>query len=132
MTIRHVTFTATDVAISVAFFDAVLATIGLVRLQEFADEEEHPADVPLDAVGFGPPDGEPLLWVVAGPAATRGVHVAFTAGSRDQVDAFFAAGIAHGGTARQSPRRWEIYRPGYYGALVADPDANLVEAILDE
>jgi hypothetical protein len=51
---------------------------------------------------------------------------------RAQVDAFFAAATRAGGSATQAPRRWEIYRPGYYGALVADPDGNLIEALVDE
>lgn len=130
--IGHVTLTSSDLRATVLFYDAVLRTIGLVRLQEFADEEEDPADVPLDAIGFGAPGHPPLLWIVAGTPVTRAAHVAFTARSRTEVDAFFAEGVSHGGTARQAPRSWEIYRPGYYGALVADPAGNLVEAVADE
>lgn len=132
MTIRHVTLTAADPAASVAFYDAVLATVGMARLQEFADEEEDPADVPLEAAGFGLPGGEPVLWIVAGRVPTRGAHVALDATSAQDVDRFFAAALANGGSARQAPRRWELYRTGRYGALVADPDANLVEAVAPE
>lgn len=132
MTLRHVTLTAADPAASLAFYDAVLATVGMARLQEYGDEEEDPADVPLDVAGFGPPAGEPVLWIVAGPVPTRGAHIAFDAVSPQDVDRFYAAALAHGGSARHAPRRWEIYRPGSYGALVADPDANLIEAIAPE
>ena len=45
-----------------------------------------------------------------------------------EVERFHRAGLAHGGRSAQAPRRWEIYRPGYFGAIVTDPDGNLVEA----
>ncbi len=130
--LRHVTITVASVATSAAFYDAALAELGLSRVQEFADEEEDPSSVPLEAVGYGPADGDAALWLLAGSPPTARAHVAFAAGSRQAVDAFYAAALAHGGTARQAPRRWEIYRPGYYGALVGDPDGNLVEAACDE
>jgi catechol 2,3-dioxygenase-like lactoylglutathione lyase family enzyme len=128
--LRHVTLSTTDFERSLAFYDAALGELSLVRVQEFGDEEEDA--VPVEAAGFGPPDGAAVLWLVAAPDRSHGAHVAFSAATRAQVDAFFAAAVDAGGSARQAPRRWEIYRPGYYGALVADPDGNLVEAVLDE
>lgn len=130
--IRHVTVTARDLGTSLGFYDAALGALGIARVQEFADEEEDPADVSLEAVGYGAADGEPVLWLVAGPVPTSGLHLAFAAPSGNAVDAFYAAALSGGGAARQAPRRWEIYRPGYYGALVADPDGNLVEAVAAE
>ncbi len=128
--LRHVTLSASAFARSLAFYDAALAALGLDRAQEFGDEEED--DAALEAAGYGPAEGTPVFWLVAGAAPTHAAHVAFVARSRDEVDAFFAAAVQAGGTAHQAPRRWEIYRPGYYGAAVADPDGNLVEAALDE
>jgi predicted lactoylglutathione lyase len=58
------------------------------------------------------------------------VHVAFQASDVDAVNGFYAAALESGGRESQAPRRWEIYRPGYYGALVADPDGNLIEALI--
>ncbi|SCK17231.1 Glyoxalase-like domain-containing protein [Streptomyces sp. WMMB 714] len=63
-------------------------------------------------------------------AATRGVHIAFTAGSRDAVDAFHAAAVAAGGTSRHAPRSWSEYRA--YCSFVSDPDGNNVEAVHKE
>jgi catechol 2,3-dioxygenase-like lactoylglutathione lyase family enzyme len=128
--LRHITLCAGSFATSLAFYDAALGALGLIRVQEFGDEEED--DAPLEAAGFGRPDAAPCFWLVTGPTPTSGVHAAFTAGSRADVEAFYTAALAAGGTARQAPRRWEIYRAGYYGAVVADPDGNLIEAALDE
>lgn len=126
MTLRHITVCASSFEKSLAFYDAALAPLGLVRMQEFGDEEEEAG--PLEAAGFGPPDEAPTLWLVAGGEPTHGAHAAFAAASQGEVDAFFAAAVAAGGSPQQAPRRWEIYRPGYFGAVVADPDGNLVEA----
>lgn len=128
--LRHITVCAGSFDASLAFYDAALGALGLVRVQEYGDEEEDEAA--LEAAGFGPADEPPAFWLVSGGEPTRGAHAAFVAASRGAVDAFFAAAVAAGGTPRQPPRRWEIYRPGYYGAVVADPDGNLVEAALDE
>jgi len=128
--LRHITLCAGSFATSLAFYDAALGSLGLIRVQEFGDEEED--DAPVEAAGFGRPDAAPSFWLVSGTAPTTGAHAAFTARSRADVEAFYAAALAAGGTARQAPRRWEIYRAGYFGAVVADPDGNLVEAALDE
>jgi catechol 2,3-dioxygenase-like lactoylglutathione lyase family enzyme len=128
--LRHVTLSTATFERSLAFYDAALGALGMARVQEFGDEEED--DAPLEAAGYGLPGQPPVFWLVAGVEVSRGTHVAFGAGSRAQVDAFFAAATRAGGAATQAPRPWEIYRPGYYGALVADPDGNLVEALVGE
>jgi catechol 2,3-dioxygenase-like lactoylglutathione lyase family enzyme len=128
--LRHITLCASSFEASLAFYDAALGALGLVRAQEYGDEEED--DAVVEAAGFGRPDEPPSFWLVTGSQPTRGAHAAFAASSRAAVDAFFAAALATGGTPRQAPRRWEIYRPGYFGAVVADPDGNLIEAALDE
>jgi catechol 2,3-dioxygenase-like lactoylglutathione lyase family enzyme len=128
--LRHVTVCASSFPVSLAFYDAALRALGLVRAQEFGDEEED--DPVLEAAGFGLPEESPSFWLVSGAEPTRGAHIAFAAASRAEVDAFYTATLAAGGTPQQAPRRWEIYRPGYFGAVVADPDSNLIEAALDE
>lgn len=128
--LRHITLCAGSFATSLAFYDAALGALGLIRVQEFGDEEED--DAPVEAAGFGWPDEAPSFWLVSGTAPTTGAHAAFVARSRADVEAFHAAALAAGGTVRQAPRRWEIYRSGYFGAVVADPDGNLIEAALDE
>jgi catechol 2,3-dioxygenase-like lactoylglutathione lyase family enzyme len=133
--LHHVTITTNDLPHALPFYDAALAPLGLTRSAEYRDEEEDATTVPLDAVGYGPPAGEPVLWLVpaaAGASTTTGVHLAVVAPSRDAVDACYQAARDHGGTGRQAPRRWEIYRPGYYGTLVEDPAGNVLEAFVVE
>ena len=129
--LRHVTITGIDLAASLAFYDAILAELGLQRFAEYRDEEE-PDDSDVEAVGYGMPGEDAVLWVVAGSAQTRGLHIALSAGSPSRVDAFFRSGLTHGGSARQAPRRWEIFRTGYYGAQLTDPAGNVIEAISRE
>lgn len=129
--LRHVTITGTDLAASLAFYDATLAELGLQRFAEYRDEE-HPDESVVEAVGYGMPGEDAVLWVVAGASETRGLHIALTAGSPARVDAFFRSGLTHGGSARQAPRRWEIFRTGYYGAQLTDPAGNVIEALSRE
>ena len=128
--LRHVTVCADSFQVSLAFYDVALGALGLLRVQEFGDEEED--SLVLEAAGFGLHDESPSFWLVSGAEPTRGAHVAFAAASRADVSAFYTAALGAGGTPQQPPRRWEIYRPGYFGAVVADPDGNLIEAALDE
>jgi catechol 2,3-dioxygenase-like lactoylglutathione lyase family enzyme len=52
-------------------------------------------------------------------------HIAFTAASREEVDRFFAAAIAHGGSVLDAPRERPEF--GLYSAYVRDPEGNGVE-----
>ena len=129
--LRHVTITGIDLGASLAFYDAILAELGLQRFAEYGDEEE-PDDSDVEAVGYGMPGEDAVLWVVAGSAQTQGLHIALSAGSPARVDAFFRSGLTHGGSVRQASRRWEIFRTGYYGAQLTDPAGNVIEAISRE
>jgi catechol 2,3-dioxygenase-like lactoylglutathione lyase family enzyme len=125
--LSHVTVSTADFPASLAFYDSALRAIGLGRLAEFGDEEED--DPELEAAAWG--TEQPLLWLVRG-TPTRHVHLAFTAADRRVVDAFHDAALAAGGTSHDAPRRWAIYRRGRYGAIVGDPDGNLVEVTAPE
>jgi catechol 2,3-dioxygenase-like lactoylglutathione lyase family enzyme len=125
----HVTLTVADLSASLRFYDAVLAPLGLERLQELGDEEED--DPALEVAAYG--SGESAaLWLVAGAAPSTGVHLAFRAASAEAVEAFHAAALAGGGASHDAPRRWPIFRRGEFNAIVRDPDGNLVEAIAPE
>ena len=130
MPLDLVTITARDFAASLRWYDAVLAALGRVRVAELVDEEED--DPVLEAVGWGPPDADADLWLVGGPEPTSGLHVRVRADTRAEVEAFHAAGVAHGGASHSAPRRWTPYRRGEFSAIVADPAGNLVEAVAPE
>jgi catechol 2,3-dioxygenase-like lactoylglutathione lyase family enzyme len=115
----HLSIQCADVAASAAFYDAVLAALDGTRVMDFGD-----------VIGFGATP-KPDFWI--GPRTTgegfRESHIAFAAGTRAQVDAFFAAAVATGAQVLHEPRLWPEYHPNYYGAFVRDPDGNNVEAV---
>jgi catechol 2,3-dioxygenase-like lactoylglutathione lyase family enzyme len=117
--IDHVSLQCANVAASLAFYDAALAPLGGSRVMDFGQ-----------VVGFGIAPN-PDFWI--GPRSTgegfRESHIAFTAASKDAVDAFFAAAVTAGAEVLHEPRLWPEYHPGYYGAFVRDPDGNNVEAV---
>ena len=55
-------------------------------------------------------------------------HLAFQASDRAMVDAWHAAGLAHGGRDNGRPGE-RPYHPGYYAAFLLDPAGNNVEAV---
>jgi catechol 2,3-dioxygenase-like lactoylglutathione lyase family enzyme len=126
----HATICASDFPASLDFYDAALSALGLVRAAEYGDEEEEHASI--EAAGWGRPDGPALLWLVSGPAPTRGAHVSLRAESRAAVEEFHAAALAAGGRSHDAPRRWAIFRRGEFNAVVSDPDGNRLEAVAAE
>jgi catechol 2,3-dioxygenase-like lactoylglutathione lyase family enzyme len=115
----HVSIQCADVAASAAFYDAVLAPLGGVRVMDFGT-----------FIGYGIPP-KPDFWI--GERQTgdgfRENHLAFAAADRAAVRAFYDAAIAAGAESMFEPREWPEYHPGYYGAFVRDPDGNNVEAV---
>jgi catechol 2,3-dioxygenase-like lactoylglutathione lyase family enzyme len=128
--LEHVTLVATDFERSVAFYDAVLGALGLARVAELVDEEED--DSQVEAVGWGAPGAEGIVWLVVQGTPTRGAHLRLRANSRAQVEAFHAVGVAHEARSVRAPRRWAIYRRGEFSAMLEDPDGNVIEAAGEE
>jgi catechol 2,3-dioxygenase-like lactoylglutathione lyase family enzyme len=126
----HVTLSATEFPAGLAFYDAALGALGLVRVDELVDEEEDEPEV--EAAAWGPPDGTGIVWLVSAARPTSGLHVRIKADSRAQVEAFHAAAVQAGGITHGAPRRWPIYRSGEFNAIVVDPNGNLIEAVAAE
>ena len=121
--IDHITFGVSDYARSTAFYDAALAPLGVRQLFKVPVEDTGG----IDSVGYG--DTRPFFWI-AGQNATRGkLHIALTARTRAEVDAFHAAALAAGGTDNGGPGVRPHYHPSYYGAFVLDPDGHNIEAV---
>jgi catechol 2,3-dioxygenase-like lactoylglutathione lyase family enzyme len=126
----HVTVSATDFGASLAFYDAALGALGLVRLDELVDEEEDEPEV--EAAAWGQPGGTGIVWLVRTEIPTTGLHLRLSADSRAQVETFHDVAVRSGGSTRSAPRRWALYRRGEFNATVADPDGNLIEAVAAE
>ncbi len=125
----HVTLTVADLAAATAFYDCLLAPLGLSRLVDYEDPEDED-EAGVEAVGYGVDKVQ--LWLVVGPQVTTGLHLAFCAGNRAAVDAAYAAAVVAGAVSEHAPRGWQIYRPGRYAAMVRDPSGNIVEAFTDQ
>ena len=119
--IHHVSLGTNDVARARAFYDPVLAVLGLRPLGVAEDSLDYGATSVLFSLET-PVDGRPS-------APGNGVHVAFEAGSRRVVDEFHRTAMSMGGTDAGAPGLRPEYDPHYYGAFVLDPDGNKIEAV---
>jgi catechol 2,3-dioxygenase-like lactoylglutathione lyase family enzyme len=111
----HVTLRAADLEASARFYDTVLATLGVERTG--TDER---------LVEWGQFSLSPAT---AEKPPTRGLHIGFTAPSREHVDAFWRAGVAAGYRDDGEPGRRPEYGEDYYGGFLLDPDGNSAEAV---
>ena len=106
-----------DLAAAAAFYDAVLATVGM----------RCTLDEPRER-GYAGADGRTtvfLLFPWDGRRATagNGTQAMFYAPDAAAVRAFHDAALRHGGTDEGAPGP-RGYHPDYYGAYVRDPDGN--------
>lgn len=116
--IDHLGIGASDLARSRDFFLAALRPLGATLAMED----------PVGGVGIGQA-GKPALWLSQVEQAPTPLHIAFTASSRAEVDAFHAAALAAGGRDNGPPGLRPHYHPHYYGAFVIAPDGHNIEAV---
>jgi len=122
--IDHLGIGASDIHLSRHFYDAALAPLGIGTVMEVTPEQSGG----YHGIGYGK-NGKPAFWLGSGGASGTGIHIAFTASSRAQVDAFHAAALNAGGKDNGGPGLRPHYHPNYYGAFVFDPDGINVEAV---
>jgi catechol 2,3-dioxygenase-like lactoylglutathione lyase family enzyme len=115
--IDHVGYAVRNFARSRAFYTAALAPLGLAVVMEGAD---------WAMMGR---DGRPEFWFGIAGRPVNYLHLAFRAGSRAEVDAFWKAALGAGGTDNGAPGLRPHYHPDYYGAFVLDPDGLNIEAV---
>ena len=114
----HVGLKVSNLERSAQFYGAALKELGHAVLSR--DE---------GSVGIGPAGGAAGLWLGAGAAPVTPVHLAFTAGTRSAVDAFYRAGLEARGRDNGGPGLRKDYGPNYYAAFLLDPDGNNIEAV---
>ena len=118
--IDHVSIGVRDLAQAAAFYDAVLAALGLAKLR-----------TKPTTVGYG--KAYPEFWINLRQdrsiAADTGLHICLRAPSTQAVDAFHAAALRAGGASDGAPGLRPEYNDRYYAAFVVDPDGNKIEAV---
>jgi len=122
--IDHVSIGVRDVAKAKAFYDAALTPIGCTCLTSSET-----------LLGYG--KDHAAFWVHVStspvpPDPHSGLHFCFTAPTRQSVDAFHRAAIAHGGRDNGKPGLRADYGANYYAAFVVDPEGYRIEAHCDE
>jgi catechol 2,3-dioxygenase-like lactoylglutathione lyase family enzyme len=116
----HTTIGANDLVQAQAFYDAVLAPLGL--------EVRFSGD---GMVGYGLPGGRPQFLLVrpfdgGEPSTGNGAMIALLASRRALVDACHAAALERGGRDEGGPGLRPHYHRNYYGAYFRDPDGNKI------
>ncbi|MEM7732984.1 MAG: VOC family protein [Pseudomonadota bacterium] len=106
-----------DLDSSKAFYDALLATLGMVRSAQNATE-----------AGYSTPGTPPIFYInlpynKAPATSGNGTQVSFAAPDRAAVDRFHAKALDLGGTDEGAPGERD-YKPGYYGAYCRDTYGN--------
>ena len=122
--IDHIGIGCSDFEKSRLFYEAALAPLGMANVMEVTPEMTGG----YHGIGMGT-KGHPFFWFGNGGPKGAGMHIAFTAATRAQVDAFYEAAIGNGGRDNGAPGIREHYHPNYYAAFVIDPDGINVEAV---
>lgn len=125
--LSHVTLGVTNLDRSIAFYDAVLSTLGLARHSRgasFAGYGHHQdAKLGVNSVWIlVPTNGLPAT-------AGNGTNVAFLAPSRAAVHAFHDTALACSGRSDGLPGLRPEVHPDFYAAYVLDPDGNKLVAV---
>jgi catechol 2,3-dioxygenase-like lactoylglutathione lyase family enzyme len=122
--IDHLGISVKNHAASRAFYLAALAPLGIGVVMAVSKEE---SGAPSDFTGLGS-EGKPFFWIGEGQP-DGGMHLAFVAKTRAQVDEFYRAALAAGAKDNGPPGIRAHYHPNYYGAFVIDINGVNLEAV---
>jgi catechol 2,3-dioxygenase-like lactoylglutathione lyase family enzyme len=118
--IDHVSVPVRDLAKACAFYESVLAPLGLRKLV-----------VREATIGFG--KSYPELWLnlreFVPQTSNPGGHICLRAPNEDAVRAFHAAALSNGGTDDGGPGPRQAAFTTYFGAFILDADGNKLEAV---
>jgi catechol 2,3-dioxygenase-like lactoylglutathione lyase family enzyme len=124
----HITVGCNDIDRSAAFYDAVLAPIGMRR------RPVTPDGGPAAACWVLPGQPLPRFYIYqpydrALASVGNGSMCAFLAPNAAAVNAAYSAGLSNGGKDEGKPGERIHYGVGYYGAYLRDPDGNKVHVV---
>jgi catechol 2,3-dioxygenase-like lactoylglutathione lyase family enzyme len=117
MIIDHFGFHVSDFPTSKAFYLRALEPLGIGIIKEG------------EGWAFMGRDGVGQFWIDSFGNSPSGIHIAFSAESREQVRRFYKAALAAGGNDNGGPGVRSRYHPNYYGAYVIGPDGHNLEAV---
>jgi catechol 2,3-dioxygenase-like lactoylglutathione lyase family enzyme len=115
----HVTIRVSDRVASEAFYDAVLKTLAVEQSGRHGEYTVWRGQFSLAQADAEHP-------------VTRRLHIGFGASSRENVQAFWRAGVDAGYRDDGEPGPRPEYSPDYYGGFLLDPDGNSAEAVHHE
>ncbi|MEI7063076.1 VOC family protein [Dickeya chrysanthemi] len=122
----HLSIPVSDLSRSRRFYEQALKPLGFEQVKDMKFAVSFGV-----LMGYGlssDPGGE--FWIFQGEVPSHPpTHFAFSAESRAEVDAFFAAAVAAGGVDNGQPGVRTQYHPDYYAAFVRDPDGYNIEAV---
>jgi predicted lactoylglutathione lyase len=113
--IAHTTLPVSNYKKAKTFYTHVLATLGYSQNMEYGE-----------SAGFN--DGKNTDFWINAEKSVVPTHIAFQAGSRQQVEAFHKAALKAGAKDNGRPG-YRDYSAGYYAAFAIDPDGNNIEAV---
>jgi len=118
--LNHISIGVVSLPRSKAFYDATLSALGYRCLSE--DDS---------ALGYGVKAIE--FWVLRAEKpvpdeSTSGLHICFTAATRECVDRFHAAGLSLGGHDNGKAGLRPDYGSNYYASFLKEPDGYRIEA----
>lgn len=123
MILNHVGLRVTDFTRARNFYTAALGTLGIRLLADFEIGGRRHA-------GYGAGEDEhATFWIDEGKQHRGEAHVAFTANSRAEVEAFWSAALSNGGRDNGPPGLRPEYHADYYAAFALDPDGHNIEAV---
>ena len=117
--IDHVAIEVSDYWEAKNFYTAILGALGYEVVSEYEGW-----------VGFGH-NRKPEFWIRQGKP-TSGLHLAFRARTRAQVDRFYEIALQGGAEDNGPPGLRTHYHAHYYGAFVLDADGRNIEAVCHE
>ena len=125
--IDHLNVSVPDLAAAVAFYEPVLASIGITKMLQIPPNATP--NQPTAMTGFGLADVKPYFWLIDGGTVGSNMHIAFTVDSRKDVEVFYDAALAAGATSLLSPDVHPEYHDDYFGGFVLDPHGINLEAV---